>query len=171
MFDYNDSIFKSGKGTTGELTATLEFKPTYEAVRVHAVTLTPPPGDSGGELSIEKERGSDNPQDTATEFWELTIVREAELDISGMFDTVDGISELARVLDIHAGFSVADDDLSSFTGDAMNAVRVITNPATSAVYRWLAEEHTTISPVVGDTLFFSDVPGSVHQVWHNGKRG
>lgn len=104
VVDYNDNISKSARGTTGELTATLEFKPTYEAVRIHAVTLTLPPGDSGGELSIEMERGFNNPQDTATEFSDLTIFGEAELDISGVFDTIDGISELARVLDIHAGF-------------------------------------------------------------------
>ena len=37
---------------------------------------------------------------------------------------------------------------------------IIAEPDTNAVYRWSAEEHTTISPVVGTTNFFSDVPGS-----------
>lgn len=160
VVDYNDSISKSGKGTAGELATTLEFKPTDEAVRVHTVTLTPPAGDSGGELTLEMDRGSDDPQNTATEFWELTIFGEAELDVSGVFDTTDGIDELARTLDVDEGFSVNEDDSTSSTADAITAERLITNPSTSAVYRWLADEHTTISPVVGDTKFFSDVPGS-----------
>ena len=81
--------------------------------------------------------------------------------MSSVLSTTTGIDEAARSIDETAGFSVNADDSSASTGTALSAAaRIITNPSVDKVYRWLAEEHTTISPVVGDTEFFSDVPGS-----------
>ena len=37
---------------------------------------------------------------------------------------------------------------------------MIVNPSTGAVYRWSVEEHTTISPTVGTTDFFGNMPGT-----------
>ena len=168
VVDYNDSISTSGKGPAGSLATTIEFKPTGEEVRVHTVTLTPPAVASGGELAIEMARRTDDSQNTATEIWELTIFGEAGLDASDVFDTVDGIDELARTLDEDLGFRVDADDSTSSSADAITASRILTTPTTSAVYRWLAEEHTSISPVVGDTKFFNNVPGSQGVLIKNG---
>ncbi|PKB79134.1 MAG: hypothetical protein BZY88_15000 [SAR202 cluster bacterium Io17-Chloro-G9] len=70
VVDYNDSVSTSGSGTAGDGT-TLEYKGSTDAVRFHTVTLTPPAGDSGGELTLEVDLGDDGEQNLATENWEL----------------------------------------------------------------------------------------------------
>jgi hypothetical protein len=59
--------------------------------------------------------------------------------------------------------TVTDGEVTLTTGggiDLVTPINMITNPGTSAVYRWLADEHTSISPQIGDTEFFSTLPGS-----------
>ena len=52
------------------------------------------------------------------------------------------------------GFTVAAADVD------LASVSLLKNPKTQAVYRWAAEEHISIDPVVGETLSFNDLPGS-----------
>jgi len=56
-------------------------------------------------------------------------------------------------LDTSTGFSVA-------VSPSITPETILSEPTVNAVYRWSADEHTTISPVVGTSNFFSDVPGS-----------
>ena len=77
-----------------------------------------------------------------------------------MVSAGEGILEDARDLDTTNGFSVKADDSTASTGTSITADRILTTPSTDKVYRWLAEEHVTISPVVGDVEFFGDVPGT-----------
>ena len=152
VVDYNDNISSGGSSVT--------YKGTTDAVRVHTVSLTPPSGQSGGQLTLVMDRGDDDEQNETTETWTLTIFGEADIELSGLVSATTGISESARDLDIDDGFSVTASGAAD-TGTSITAVRIITTPSTDKVYRWLAKEHTTISPVVGDTEFFSDVPGSL----------
>ena len=74
--------------------------------------------------------------------------------ISGTFASeASGLQDTDRSLDTTSGFVVT-------ATSTISPETIIAEPDTNAVYCWSAEEHTTISPVVGTTNFFSDVPGS-----------
>ncbi|MCH7712652.1 MAG: prepilin-type N-terminal cleavage/methylation domain-containing protein [Chloroflexi bacterium] len=154
IVDYNDNITSSG-GTA------VEYKTAGDAVRVHTISLVAPSGGSGGELTLVMDRGDDGEANTASETWKLTIFGEAVMELSSLVNDTEGISETARTLDKNDGFAVIGASSSASTGTTITTARIITTPSTDKVYRWLAEEHTAIAPVVGDTEFFSDVPGSL----------
>ncbi|MCH2538043.1 MAG: hypothetical protein MK128_11605, partial [Dehalococcoidia bacterium] len=167
VVDYNDYI--TGSSTTGPSygCSGAALRPTADATRYHTISVVPPTSDSSGSLTIEMSRtkadGTDD-QDAneATETWLLTLFSEADTVlttgqlplISGTFASeASGLQDTDRSLDTTSGFVVtATSKISPET--------IIAEPDTNAVYRWSAEEHTTISPVVGTTNFFSDVPGS-----------
>ena len=65
----------------------------------------------------------------------------------------EGLLEAFRSLDTSTGYSVT-------VSPSITPETILSEPTTNAVYRWAAEEHTTISPVVGTSNFFSAVPGS-----------
>ena len=151
VVDYNDNVSSSGTGHA--------VKPTDEATRVHTVSVVPPSSDSAGTLTINFSRGTDVEANQATEAWDLTLLGTADtLLTSATLPTIsgdpvaEGLGLLSRTLDT-SGFVVTQ------AGGA-DILNMLTNPSTAAVYRWLAEEHTSISPEIGDTEFFSDLPGS-----------
>ena len=137
--------------------------------------MVPPTDDSSGRLTINFSRGTsvtDDEENKATETWELTflgvaagLLNSSTLPIDLTIDSDGNIASGA------AGNGVVDNattgkTLTTADGFVLNIItgattaNFITNPATTAVYRWSAEEHTTISPVVGTTNFFSVLPGS-----------
>ena len=71
--------------------------------------------------------------------------------------SVSGVGADDEVIEVDVSGVTLNSDWSTLLSPPIN---MITNPDTSAVYRWLAEEHTSISPEIGDTEFFSDLPGS-----------
>ena len=167
VVDYNDYI--TGSSTTGPSygCSGAALRPTADATRYHTISVVPPTSDSSGSLTIEMSRtkadGTDD-QDAneATETWLLTLFSEADTVlttgqlplISGTFASeASGLQDTDRSLDTTSGFVVT-------ATSTISPETIIAEPDTNAVYRWSAEEHTTISPVVGTTNFFSDVPGS-----------
>ena len=167
VVDYNDYI--TGSSTTGPSygCSGAALRPTADATRYHTISVVPPTSDSSGSLTIEMSRtkadGTDD-QDAneATETWLLTLFSEADTVlttgqlplISGTFASeASGLQDTDRSLDTTSGFVVT-------ATSTISPETIIAEPDTNAVYCWSAEEHTTISPVVGTTNFFSDVPGS-----------
>lgn len=159
VIDYNDYA------TTG--TSTADIKTDNEAVRVHTIEVVRPSSDSAGTLTIDFERGSDTEGNQATEVWNLTLLGEMTKKLSGTF-TLPSSTTSTSSGDASGIQAATDVTTSGFTVNAGGGTNVTTittatltaNPSTSAVYRWAAEEHTSISPVVGTTEFFSDVPGT-----------
>jgi len=161
VVDYNDYVSTSG-GTGAEV------KPAGEAVRVHEISIATPSSDSGGKLTLEMSRGSDPPQNQATETWELTIFGQALQNVSTV-NTIPteptaasgGLQASARTLDTTDGYRVNLPSKAGGTGILLvPTLRIITNPSTGGVKRWNAKENTSIDVVVGDTAFFHNVPGS-----------
>jgi prepilin-type N-terminal cleavage/methylation domain-containing protein len=155
IVDYNDYV--SSSSTTG-----LEVKPTDEATRVHNISVVSPSSDSGGTFTIEFARGTDSEENTGTESWILTMLGVADTDVSSLV-TIPSTSTSAAGAGAPATvITVATSGVTLAGGGVALTppINMITNPDTSAVYRWLAEEHTSISPQIGDTEFFSDLPGS-----------
>jgi prepilin-type N-terminal cleavage/methylation domain-containing protein len=160
VVNYNDNVSTSGL-------TNVAVKPVLEAVRVHTISIVPPSLDSSGTLTLKIARGSDKEHNKATEKWELTILGEATQELTtgilGIFTlptgsavSTGGLNSSARNLTTTAGYVV-----DPAAGNLIEpAVAILTNPSTKAVYRWLAEENTTIDPVVGTVEFFGDVPGS-----------
>ena len=159
VIDYNDYA------TTG--TSTADIKTDNEAVRVHTIEVVRPSSDSAGTLTIDFERGSDTEGNQATEVWNLTLLGEMTKKLSGTF-TLPSSTTSTSSGDASGIQAATDVTTSGFTVNAGGGTNVTTittatltaNPSTSAVYRWAAEEPTSISPVVGTTEFFSDVPGT-----------
>jgi len=137
--------------------------------RVHVIDVVSPTDDSSGRLTINFARGDDDPENKATETWELTLLgvsagktSSGQLPISLTVDSDgniassssgQGLGNTDKTLTFANGFVVTN------TSGATSA-NYLTNPDTASVFRWSAVEHTTISPVVGDTDFFSILPGS-----------
>lgn len=122
-----------------------------------------PSSDSGGTFTITFARGTDDEENKSTETWELTMLGEALLDVSGDFTipststSANGGGATTSVMTISTSGAV----LTGSGGSGLSpTLTMIVNPSTAAVYRWSAEEHTTISPVVGETNLFSTLPGS-----------
>jgi len=167
VVDYNDYI--TGSGTKGPSFETgdpgFALKPSGEATRFHAISVVPPTGDSSGSLTITFSRGTDADANEATETWLITLFNSADIllaattelfSTSGTGDVApegEGLLDTARSLDTSTGFSVA-------VSPSITPETILSEPTVNAVYRWSADEHTTISPVVGTSNFFSDVPGS-----------
>ena len=160
VVNYNDNVSTSGLRN-------VSFKSPLEAVRVHTISILPPSIDTSGTLTLKISRGSDVDHNKATETWKLTILGEAIQELTtgllgvftlpaGTTSATGGLNSSARSLETTTGYVV--DPLAG--NDIFPAVAILTNPSTKAVYRWLAEENTTIDPVVGTVEFFSDVPGS-----------
>jgi hypothetical protein len=154
VVDYNDYVSTSGTGS-------LEVKPTAEATRVHNITVVSPSSDSGGTFTIDFARGDDDEENKATESWQLTMLGVADRTLSLSIPSSrtsaagNGASNSTTLTIATSGVT-----LTSGYGSSATSINMVTNPGTSAVYRWLAEEHTSISPQIGDTEFFSDLPGS-----------
>jgi hypothetical protein len=156
VVDYNDYVSSSG-------TIDLDIKPDDEATRVHTISVVSPSSDSGGTFTIEFSRGTDSEANTGTESWKLTMLGVAIADVSTNFPipststSVSGGGADDEVIIVDVDGVTLNSGWSSLLSPPIN---MITNPSTSAVYRWLAEEHTSISPQIGDTEFFSTLPGS-----------
>lgn len=167
VVDYNDYI--TGSGTTGPSYggSGAALRPTADATRYHTISVVPPTSDSSGSLELTFSRTRDDGTDDqdaneATETWLLTIFAEADTEltalqlpaISGAFAAeATGLQDTDRSLDTSSGFGVT-------ASSTISPATIISEPTTNAVYRWSVEEHTTISPVVGTSNFFSAVPGS-----------
>ena len=153
VVDYNDNVSSSGSGHT--------VKPTDEATRVHSVSVVPPSSDSAGTMTINFERGTDLEGNQATEAWDLTLLgtTDTKLSSSTLPTITAGTSAEGNGLDSSAR-SLSTSGFSVTLGGGSSSLNMLTNPSTAAVYRWLAEEHTSISPEIGDTEFFSELPGS-----------
>jgi prepilin-type N-terminal cleavage/methylation domain-containing protein len=160
VVNYNDNVSTSGLSN-------VTVKSPSEAVRVHTIGIVPPSLDSSGTLTLIISRGTDVEQNKATETWKLTIfgesIQELTTGLLGVFtlpagstSSTGGLDSEARSLETTTGYLVGP-----FAGALIEpAVSILTNPSIKAVYRWLAEENTTIDPVVGIVEFFGDVPGS-----------
>jgi hypothetical protein len=154
IVNYNDNVSTSGL-------TDIHVKSTDEAVRVHTISIVPPSIDTSGTLTLKLARGNDPDQNRATERWELTIFGQAtrlpsiEVPTSSTAST-GGLASTAVTLTTTDGYV----PLPEIGTPIDPPVAILTNPSTKAVYRWLAEENTTIDPVVGTVEFFGDVPGS-----------
>jgi hypothetical protein len=164
VVDYNDNVSTNGSDHTLK-----DDTPT----RVHVVDVVPPTDDSAGKLTINFSRGAegstDDEENKATENWELTLLSQAAGLLTSSLLPVDltvasdgtiasgaaakGLSDSGKSLDTTNGFVVT-------TTTGATTANFITNPSSANVFRWSAEEHTTISPVVGTTEFFGSLPGS-----------
>ena len=156
VIDYNNNISVSAAGASG--TSNQSIKTTSEATRVHTISIVRPSSDSAGTLTIDFERGNDTEANQATEKWELVLLGKSLVAVAGGYSRPTGASTagggVPGTIDATTGFAT-----SGTTSTSTNTI--ITNPSTEAVYRWAAEEHSSIDPVVGDTNFFQDVPGSL----------
>ena len=88
--------------------------------------------------------------------WVLVVDYNDYISTSGTGDVAaegEVLLEAFRSLDTSTGYSVT-------VSPSITPETILSEPTTNAVYRWAAEEHTTISPVVGTSNFFSAVPGS-----------
>jgi len=167
VVDYNDYITGSGTKDLSFETGNpgFDLKPSGEATRFHAISVVPPISDSSGSLTFTLSRGSDADANEATETWLITLFNSADIllaattelsSTSGTGDVAaegEGLLEAFRSLDTSTGYSVT-------VSPSITPETILSEPTTNAVYRWAAEEHTTISPVVGTSNFFSAVPGS-----------
>ena len=172
IVDYNNNE------TTGT-GADLVVKPDDEATRVHTVSIVPPSSSSAGTMTINISRGTDIERNLATETWQLTLLGSTttkfsvtEIQFPALVDstlpittgqtTNQGLGLDDTVLTMTAGSSSLDPVYHVTIDNAAQSpeLNMFTNPGSTAVYRWLAEEHTTISPVFGDTNFFSNLPGT-----------
>ena len=134
------------------------IKESSEAVRKHTIHVVRPSGDSAGRLTINFARGSDGEANEATESWELTLFGTSSDKLTGELNIP--IDESAGAGTAFTGFSVDPSGLTVPTPNNIPDVSLLKNPDEKRVYRWAAEEHSSIDPVVGDTLFFNDLPGS-----------
>ena len=164
VVDYNDYV--TGSGETGPSYGSgADFQTGTEATRYHAISVVPPTSDSSGSLTFTLSRGSDADANEATETWLITLFNSADIllaattelsSTSGTGDVAaegEGLLEAFRSLDTSTGYSVT-------VSPSITPETILSEPTTNAVDRWAAEEHTTISPVVGTSNFFSAVPGS-----------
>ena len=166
VVDYN---FNASSASTNFV-----VKDSAEALRKHIIEVARPGGGSGGTLTINFARGSDPEANESTETWTLTLFGTADKRLTTNLNIPtgkladDGTDPLNRTADSSEtgfnssgtsgwGINTAGLTLPSGVGVTVNLLK---NPSTSAVYRWSAAEHSTIDPVVGDTLFFNDLPGS-----------
>ena len=149
VVDYNDYA------TTGS--SSNPVKPTDEATRVHSVDVVRPNSDSAGTLTIEFARGTDLEANNATERWKLTLLGKADTKVTY---TVPSTSTASENLGVPATVSTGSGFVLTQSANLSSTVTILANPSTPAVYRWSAEEHSAIDPVVGATLFFNDLPGS-----------
>ncbi len=152
IVDYNDNV-ASDNSTDAAI------KPASEATRVHNITVVSPSSDSGGTFTIDFERGTDDEENKGTLTWNLTMFGVAEYDVSLAVPSTATSSAGAGATGTIMTIASSGVTLASTPGSSIT-INMITNPSTEAVYRWLAEEHTSISPQIGDTEFFSDLPGS-----------
>jgi len=156
VVDYNDYVFSSG-------TIDLEVKPDDEATRGHTISVVSPISDNGGTFTIDFSRVTDSEANTGTESWKLTMLGVAFADVSTNFSIpststyVSGGGADDEVIEVDVSGVTLNSDWSTLLSPP---IYMITNPDTAAMYRWLAEEHTSISPEVSDTEYFSDLPGS-----------
>ena len=104
----------------------LDVKDSGVTVRTHTISILTPTVDSPGRLTLEMDRTDDPDENEATETFTLVLF----------------------------GHPLVDDGAGEFVEDT--DINLITNPETEAVYRWLAEEHTTIDP----EDLFDVVPGN-----------
>ena len=155
VMDYNDNVTSGGS-------TDISVKTGSEATRKHILDVVAPSSSSGGTSTITLERGTDTEENLATETWEITMFGTATRDISSVLTIpTTGTS---------AGGGAGIDIMTISTSGAIEAgsggstlsptLTMIVNPSTGAVYRWSVEEHTTISPTVGTTDFFGNMPGT-----------
>jgi prepilin-type N-terminal cleavage/methylation domain-containing protein len=133
------------------------IKDSTEAVRKHVIDVVRPSGDSAGSLTINFARGSDGAANKATETWKLTLFGSSTDKLTDELNVPSGESAAAGTA--FTGFSVDATGLTVPTPDNIPLVALLKNPKEQGVYRWAAEEHSSIDPVVGETLFFNDLPG------------
>jgi len=155
----------------------VKVKEIEEALRKHTIEVVRPSGDSGGKLTINIARGSDSEANESTETWTLTLFGTTDDQLTTSLNIPDGTLDedagdpLNRTADsstdgfdsfISGTWTVDETGLTIATADATldSTASLLKNPKTSAVYRWSAEEHSSIDPVVGETLFFNGLPGS-----------
>ena len=132
------------------------IKKSTEAVRKHTIDVVRPSGDSAGSLRINFAKGSE--ANEATESWELTLFGNSTDKLTSELNIP--FDESAGVGTAFTGFSVGSAGLTVPTPNNIPIVSLLKNPSEKGVYRWAAEEHSSIDPVVGDTLFFDTLPGS-----------
>ena len=155
VVDYNDNV-PSDNSTDATL------KPASEATRVHNITVVSPSSDSGGTMTIDFARGTDDEENKGTLSWNLTMLGMSDRTLSLSIPSSRTSTAGGGAGSVSGTLTIATSGvtLTSGYGSSGSTINMITNPSTSAVYRWLAEEHTSISPQIGDTEFFSDLPGS-----------
>ena len=169
IVDYNDNKTTGGSSS-------VDVKPTNEATRVHTVSVVSPSSSSAGTMTIDISRGTDIERNLATETWELTLLgstttllTDSELPfpaaVSGVLPiTADQTTSETNGVTLRTLTAATSTDDATYHVDLrssdIGSLSLFTNAGSTAVYRWLAEEHTTISPVFGDTNFFSNLPGS-----------
>ena len=150
-----------------------DVKTSTEAVRNHIIEVVRPSSGSGGTLTINFARGTDIEANESTETWTLTLLGTGTDTLtssitipSGTLDE-DEDSLTNRTADASTGFQTGDSwavsgatSLTIPNDTSGGSESLLKNPDTAAVYRWSAEEHSSIDPVVGETLFFNDLGGS-----------
>ena len=155
VVDYNN-YDSTGSAT---LSGGFRVKPANEATRVHTIDVVRPSSDSGGTLTLTIARGTDKEANKATEKWDMTLVGLATEKTQSY--TVPSNSTSSEGGGVDANVSEANGFVPTGTNvTSTSSITIIANPGKSAVFRWSAEEHSTIDPVVGDTLFFVVLPGS-----------
>ena len=167
VMDYNDNLSSDTTAKT--------IKPTNEATRVHTISVVPPSSDSSGTMTINIARGSDIERNEATENWEITLLGSTQTKLSASTlpfpAAVSGLLPVTTGQTTNGGQGVTTETLTAATPSKLGTyfvpvtgsetlINMFINPGDASVYRWNAEEHTTISPVVGTTNFFSTLPGS-----------
>ena len=172
IVDYNDNTTTGGGSP-------ITVKPAGEATRVHTVSVVSPSSDSAGTMTINLSRGTDIERNLATETWQLTLLGSTKTKLNGSSDLpfpalVNSVLEITTGQTAAGGQGLVDAEFTITAGssgvdpvyfvdtpdDGIAELNMFTNPGSTAVYRWLAEEVTTISPVFGDTNFFSNLPGT-----------
>jgi len=134
------------------------IKESTEAVRKHTIEVVRPSGDSAGRLTINFARGSDGAANEATETWALTLFGFSSDKLTSELNIpIDGSAGAGTAF---TGFSIGAAGLTVPTPNNIPIVGLLKNPDNQGVYRWAAEEHSSIDPVVGETRFFNALPGS-----------
>jgi hypothetical protein len=146
--------YRNNSSTSGALDAQLTVDASVQ-VRVHTVAVTLPTADVPGKLKITMDRDTTGTQGTsadtdhnrATERWKLKIlgtavdvVAAADFRTSGTISSglAEGIVTLVATASSKT-FTFAVAPTGAFTDKTL-----ITTPATKGVYRWTAEEESTI---------------------------
>ena len=129
-------------------------------------------------MTINLSRGEDIERNEATETWELTLLgstntiltanelpfpalADSKLPVTTGQSTVAGQGLVDANQTLTAATTTADGVYFVKTDTSLGGeINIFLNSGDTSVYRWNAEEHTTISPVVGTTNFFSALPGS-----------